>query len=474
MSAPKLFVSYSWSNSPHEQRVLELATELRQSGVDVILDKWDLKEGHDAVAFMERMVTDPEVAKVAIVCDETYATKADGREGGVGTETQIVSKEVYDKQAQDKFVAVVMERSPDGEPYLPTYYKSRIYIDLGEPDRYSDEFERLLRWIFNKPLYRRPELGTRPTFVSEGDHVSLGSTALFRRCLDGLTNHKAHAEGLLDEYCDLVTSNLERFRIVDAEGDFDEAVVKSIAEFLPYRNELLQVFTAVARHAPGANFVRRLHRLLESLVPYMNRPQEISSWKEGDFDNFRFVIHELFLCALGVFLKHERFDEANLFLATPYYCPERSASGADVMAGFSVFQEHLKSLEHRNNRMKLRRVSLRADLLKERCQGTGMDFRYLMQADFVAFMRAELESGDWWPETLIYVERFGSPFEIFARSVSKSYFARVRVVLGTEDQEALERLLASYQNNSRILPRWGRFGFSPATLIGASRLATMP
>ncbi len=145
MSDPKLFVSYSWSNSPHEQRVLELATELRQSGVDVILDKWDLKEGHDAVAFMERMVTDPEVAKVAIVCDETYATKADGREGGVGTETQIVSKEVYDKQAQDKFVAVVMERSPDGEPYLPTPMSSSTYYlhhtGLHEPP--SNETQRL-------------------------------------------------------------------------------------------------------------------------------------------------------------------------------------------------------------------------------------------------------------------------------------------------------------------------------------------
>lgn len=63
MSSPKLFISYSWSDSTHEQWVIELATELRESGVDVILDKWDLKEGHDAVAFMEKMVTDPEIKK---------------------------------------------------------------------------------------------------------------------------------------------------------------------------------------------------------------------------------------------------------------------------------------------------------------------------------------------------------------------------------------------------------------------------
>ena len=49
---PKLFISYSWSSPDHEQWVVKLATELRESGIDVILDKWDLKEGHDAHAFM--------------------------------------------------------------------------------------------------------------------------------------------------------------------------------------------------------------------------------------------------------------------------------------------------------------------------------------------------------------------------------------------------------------------------------------
>ena len=111
---PRLFVSYSWSTPEHEQWVLDFATQLRESEVDVILDKWDLKEGHDAIAFMERMVTDPTIKKVILVCDRTYVTKADGRDGGVGTETQIISAEVYAKQAQDKFVAVTVERDDDG------------------------------------------------------------------------------------------------------------------------------------------------------------------------------------------------------------------------------------------------------------------------------------------------------------------------------------------------------------------------
>ena len=66
---PKVFVSYSWTSGEHQRWVLDLATALRENGVDAILDKWDLKEGHDAIAFMERMVTDASVEKVIIVLD---------------------------------------------------------------------------------------------------------------------------------------------------------------------------------------------------------------------------------------------------------------------------------------------------------------------------------------------------------------------------------------------------------------------
>lgn len=477
-AAPKLFISYSWSNAEHEQWVINLATELRESGIDVILDKWDLKEGHDAIAFMEKMVTDPEIKKVAIICDEKYAAKADGRAGGVGTETQIISREVYENQAQEKFVAVVCEKDESGKAYLPTYYRSRIYIDLSEADRYADNYERLLRWVFDKPLYVKPELGNKPSFLSEGEHVSLGTTAIFKRCVDAIKNHKAHAAGAFDEYCTAFAENLERFRISKSDGEIDDAVIKNIEEFLPFRNEAIQLFIVVAQYAPEEQFIQRLHRFFESIVPYMSRSQNVSQSSEWDFDNYKFIAHELFLYALAVLLKHDRIEQANYLLQQQYYLPGNSDYGRDVMVSFIVFREYMRSLEYRNKRLGLRRLSLRADLLKERCAGTGIDFRYLLQADFVAFMRAEYEAQDdykrWWPESLLYLGHFNSPFEIFARSVSKAYFNKSKVLLSIESPKDLEPLLKSYQDGSRSLPRWEFEGFNPALLLGYEHLATRP
>ena len=39
MESPKVFISYSWTTPEHEQRVLDIATELVESGIDTILDK---------------------------------------------------------------------------------------------------------------------------------------------------------------------------------------------------------------------------------------------------------------------------------------------------------------------------------------------------------------------------------------------------------------------------------------------------
>ena len=96
MYNPKVFISYSWSSPEHEQRVLNIAKELVENGVDTIIDKWSLREGDDADAFMEQMVSDPDIQKVLIICDKMYSEKSDKRKGGAGTETQIISRKIYE------------------------------------------------------------------------------------------------------------------------------------------------------------------------------------------------------------------------------------------------------------------------------------------------------------------------------------------------------------------------------------------
>lgn len=373
-NAPKMFVSYSWSNPEHEQWVIDLATQLRESGVDVILDKWDLKEGHDSIAFMEKMVTDPAITKVAVVSDQMYADKADGRLGGVGTETQIISREVYEKQDQSKFVAVLPVKDEHGKAYLPTYYKGRIYIDLSEPERYAENFEQLLRWIYDKPLHAKPEIGKAPSFLDESEAISLGTTALHNRVIDALRTGKSYAVGALDEYLTTFSSNMARFSLSaeDVKADYESAILGSIEKFTPFRNEFVRAVIAISQYMPTTEAANKLHRFFERIWPYMDRPESLTQWNALQFDNFKFVVHELFLYTIAILIKNEHFDLAADLLSAHYYIASRGDRGRNETVSFTEFREHMESFEFRSKR--LHRLSSRADLLKERSRASDIEF----------------------------------------------------------------------------------------------------
>ena len=482
---PKVFISYSWSSEEHEAWVLNLATELRQSGVDAILDKWDLREGQDAHAFMEQMGADPKIERVILVCDANYVEKANARAGGVGTEAQIISPAMYGQIDQRKFVAVVRERNADGQAYVPAYYGSRIYIDLSSVDVYASNFEQLLRWIFDKPILVKPALSSPPLFVTEtAPGPSLENTPLQKRALDAIRNQKANVQGLVDEYFDSCANAFEKFRLSDdGATPFDDKVVASIDSFAHSRNEFLEIVVALVRFDVTNAGSMKIHRFFERLLPFYDVPGQVNSYREWDFDNYKFIVHELFLMTVAFALKGERFDIVE-HLVLERYLLLGGMRGAGRSESFVEFRAYMKSLEVRSQRLKLRRLSVRADKLKERVSGTGLEFRHLAQADFVLYLRSCMDDlkankerqwgGIWWPETLLFVRDYEGAFEIFLRAESATYFDRIKHMLRVENKAELGALFEAYKERRLEVPRWEHQGFSPAHCMGFDKLASRP
>ena len=206
--------------------------------------KWELKEGDEKYVFMERMVADPSVLKVLIFSDAVYAKKADERKGGVGTESQIISAKIYEKVRQDKFIPIVLEFSEDGKPSLPVFLASRIFIDFSSSEKSYENYEQLLRVIFDKPLLKKPHIGTPPRFITEETKLVLTTTPKYELFKDAIINNKPSYRGLAMDYLDSVISLLDGVRISESpQGiELDEFVVSSISDLLPLRNEVIQFF----------------------------------------------------------------------------------------------------------------------------------------------------------------------------------------------------------------------------------------
>lgn len=480
MANPKTFISYSWTSPDHESWVLNLATELREVGVDVILDKWDLKEGHDAIKFMEQMVSNPEIKKVILICDRKYAEKTDGRSGGVGTEAQIISPAIYSKSDQDRFVAVITEFGPDDKPYLPTYYKGRIYIDLSGDEVYAQNFEQLVRWIFDKPVHVKPALGKAPSFLLDDQAPGIANAALHRRVVDAIRNAKPFAKGAIEEYLDACVVTLESFRIATVgETDFDDKVVKSIDEFLPQRGQLIEFFVALVQNRDTQETRQQLHRFFEKLIPYLDAPKGMQQWRDSDFDNYAFIIHELFLYLIAIALRYECFELASHLMRQPYYVSNsRRGANSNILA-FTAVRVYLESLQQRNRRLKTNRASIHADMLEKRSHASGVEFQHLMQADFVLFVRASLDTlrgggEQWWPETLLYCERQSSAFEIFARARSTEYFKKVARLLDIKGKQDLADMLLGFQDQKLYVPKWTWHSVATKSLLGFDQLETVP
>ena len=141
---PKVFISYAWGSQEYQDRVIALSRDLIGDGIDVLLDKWSLKEGHDTYAYMEQSVNNIDVTNVLILLDPVYAQKANSRSGGVGTETQIISPEIYNNVTQEKFLPVVMERDENGNIPKPSYLRGLLHFDLSKPEQYDEEYRRLV------------------------------------------------------------------------------------------------------------------------------------------------------------------------------------------------------------------------------------------------------------------------------------------------------------------------------------------
>jgi len=157
MTTPKVFISYSHDSQEHKKWVLDMATRLRNSGVDAIIDQWELRPGDDLPHFMETHLTDSDY--VVMVCTEKYVEKANAGTGGVGYEKMIITADLLSNIDSNKIVPVIRQF---GTHNVPTFLKTKLFVNFSKDDDYEFSFDELVRTFHNAPIFKKPEIGNNP------------------------------------------------------------------------------------------------------------------------------------------------------------------------------------------------------------------------------------------------------------------------------------------------------------------------
>ena len=114
----KVFISYSWDSEEHKLWVLSLVNELREYGVNAVVD--DILQENNLNTMMVENIKNSD--KIIVVITPNYTQKADNLHGGVGYETKLLHN--YILNDPNKIIPVLRMKAT-----LPFYLEGYRYID---------------------------------------------------------------------------------------------------------------------------------------------------------------------------------------------------------------------------------------------------------------------------------------------------------------------------------------------------------
>lgn len=478
-SVPKIFISYSWTSG---DRVIELARRLVGDGVEVVLDKWDLKEGQDKYAFMERSVTDSTIDKVLMICDKSYAEKANERKGGVGDETMVISPDVYAKSTETKYVPVIFERDENGNAYTPAYLKSRIYIDLcGDNINYEKEYEKLLRNLHEKPENSKPALGKMPEWLNDETADFSGVRNLLKQAQAYDGKNKSKIDFVIRKFNKEFITTL--VALAPALGtDFDDKLLSQIAAAKPLRDLFIDYVETLISNELDSGTI--LGDFFEQAYNGTYVIVERSSYSDAEFEFSRFMIWELFICSTATLLHYEYYIALNTLLHRTYFLRENPVSDNTHPYTFIQFRPTLRYIDEviKPKSDEPRRLTMAGDILVKRERAPLITKQSLVNADIVLYQLSCVydysdSQSHWYWFPILYVFS-GTRYyiqSIWSKMVSRRYCQKLFPLFGVNEIEQL-KTMAEKSKPDRDVRHPNSISSAPSIQqsIELTKIGTMP
>ena len=462
---PKVFISYAWGTDLYQEKVLSFAAQLMGDGICVVIDKWDLTEGNDTYAFMEKCANDSSITNVLILLDPIYAQKADDHSGGVGTETQIISAKVYKEVNQDKFIPIIMERDENGNVCKPTYLQGRLHFDLTIPEDYDNTYQRLVKTLYGEETYAKPKLGEKPKWVSKPITVNAKSIISYDS-LKNLPNSKSRKQAFEKYLAEIKDS----FLIFARENRKEKIGVENYLEFYEktttIKDNFLQLIASSIylddAYISISAFFESTKNELDSDSTICNQIVEIR-------------LHEFFIYVIAFYLKTNDFTAIAYILSKTYFDTHNYSSDSYATSYLMLYSgaKH-QSLD--------KAVNLRDN--KKYCTGTGQYWIETISTDFCSkneFVLADLicfnysiyggqylGEWSWFPITYIYDDSYNSLFKFFAkRLISEDFTKNAVKIFGFNTIEEFKNRLKEIEDKPYNTFRDYRYlsAFDSASLI---------
>lgn len=447
----KAMVSYAWTTpghtSEHEDRVQALVDELITKGIDVVFDKYDLRDGDDVNTFMEQVAAQGNVKKVIAICDPNYVEKMNARAGGAGQEGMLMSTHVIDQlrgtdqetgERERRFIPVIFACA-EGTRVAdacnrPTMFGSMKFIDMSTDEAYDANFDQLMRFLLDRPALVRPALGNVPEHLQETSPAPLSSQPQFltlQRALEQNRATKRHWR----EYLEQVEQALHQIKpatSLESEWLYDFSIANAEAtRFVPIRDQFVQALKLGIQHdlLPIDEFVKFFENVMclsERLPDQYRRDSFIMS--TALFNHVDFLVAELTLYTVALLISEAQVEALKAITEHTYFVQIRhherpvDFTYLNRISYQSELENQLRG--HYNSRW----ISPVGGWLHERATLKSINVTALTQADIMLYIKSKLEAIDqedrmtWYCTIGNFIESAGI-LPLFSRFVSKRSLA---------------------------------------------------
>lgn len=259
-SKKEVFVTYSWDNEEHCNKVISFTDYLRKNGFDAEIDRMLIQEetAIDFKKMMHKAMTD--YKKVIVVLSKGYKIKAESFQGGVGNEYELILNDIVSNK--DKYILV----SFDGinNEITPLFFRGKHIIDLSK-----NKFEELYAKLLNKKLYQFSEVAdTKPIIKPKNitDFVDESVQKLIKTA--NLSYHKSQnkSEINLEEFCNIISGeeNQNILKVLNLPlSKFEKASQKDIdSNPTDKKNGVIEVYVKINLKAFGIfdNCVHKIYK----------------------------------------------------------------------------------------------------------------------------------------------------------------------------------------------------------------------
>ncbi|MDD3427439.1 MAG: SIR2 family protein [Caldisericia bacterium] len=356
----------------------------------------------------------------------------------------------------------VNPKPPDGIMEEILKRNDYIYIQCIGAGKFINEFIKLSDKISDIA----PVIGTGPTIID----------------LENAIKENKTVSPIYLDYLNIIKKELEKIKPDFSKfAETDEAILWQINEGIQITYKYIEA-ALIASKYKNADASKTLYNYFGNLFKMCNVPEDFAgSYYEYEYDGYRFLIYEMFVSFVAALIEYDNWEIISAVLENDIFIEQRKSK----YISFIKLNSFIFSLdETRNSRLHLNKISVMADLLKERFTNSDLSelisHRKFLEADYFIFIRSicnkqNIESqftyrpSLWCPRSCIYLNW---PPSYIVKAESKKFLEILIKALGVESSE---NFVKSLKENNSIFVKCFRnwiFSHNPLEDYNLSKIGT--